>query len=211
MAADTELAGPRPARLDPKVVAVAAVAGLSSGIALVVAILSDRPLWATSVFFMVPAFVTFVAVSVTIRRDEQALFLGRLRAGLLAGVLALMAYDASRWLVEAVNLSPTNSFQAIRIFGTGLTARPPGDRASLIAGWAFHVTNGLGFSLTYLFLAAGRKWWVGIGYALVLEAFLIGLYPGWLGLTLTKEFVSVSIMGHVAFGSVLGAIASRTE
>ncbi len=191
--------------------AVAAISALSSGIALVAAILTDRPLWATSVFFMVPGFVAFVAASVTLRRDQQALFLVRLRTGLLAGALATAAYDISRWSVEATNLSSSNSFVAIRVFGTGLTGRSPFDAAALAAGWTFHLVNGLGFALAYMFLAAGRRWWYAVGYALVLEAFLVGLYPGWLGLTLTREFLSVSIGGHIAFGTVLGVMAARTD
>ena len=196
--------------LQPAVVVVGAVAGLSSGAALVVAIVSDRPLWATSVFFMVPALVAFVAVSVTLRRDQQQLFLARLRAGLIAGVFGTAAYDVSRWSVEVTHLTNTQSFVAIRAFGTGLTGRDPSSTGALAAGWAFHVVNGLGFALAYLFVAAGRQWWLAIGYALVLEAFLVGIYPGWLGLTLTGEFLSVSIIGHVAYGVVLGLVASRT-
>lgn len=198
------------AGLQRGVVIAGAVAGLSSGAALVAAIGSGRPLWATSVFIMVPALVAFVACTVTIRRDQQDLFLARLRAGLLAGLLGTVAYDVSRWSVEVTHLTSTHSFVAIRAFGYGLTGRPPSDNVALAAGWVFHLVNGLGFALAYIFVAAGRAWWLAIGYALVLEAFLIGFYPGWIGLTVTAEFLSVSIMGHIAYGAVVGRIASRT-
>jgi hypothetical protein len=189
---------------------VAAAAGLSSGAALVIAILTSRPLWATSVFIVVPGLVAFVALSVTVRRDEQQLFLTRLRVGLLAGLLATIAYDVSRWAVEVTNLTQTNSFVAIRAFGFGLTGRPRNDGIAMAAGWAFHYVNGVGFAVAYLFVAARRRWWWAIGYALVLESFLVTLYPGWLNLQLSSEFLSVSIGGHVAYGTVLGLMARRT-
>ena len=208
------LAPPPPLRLSepplrPAVVAVTAFASLSSGAALVLAIVSDAPLSLTSVFVAVPGFVALVALSVWARREQQAVFLTRLRGGLAAGVLATAAYDVSRWAVEALNLVSVNTFQAIRIFGFGLTGRPIDDGRAIAAGWAFHVVNGVGFALAYFFVAAGRRWWIGLIYALGLEAWMIALYPGWLGFSMNGEFLSVSMFGHVAYGAVLGTLASR--
>ncbi len=200
---------PQPQPPDPRVVAVAAAGAASSGGALVVAILTDRPLWLASTFVFVPGLVSLVAVTVLQRRNQQQLFLLRLRRGLLVGAAATIAYDVVRWSIEAANLTSTNSFLAIRAFGIGLTSRPYDDPLSILAGWTFHVTNGLGFALAYSFVAAGRRWWWGVLYALVLETFMIALYPGWLGFTLSGEFLSVSMLGHVAYGAVLGTAMER--
>jgi hypothetical protein len=197
--------------LDPWVVAITVAASLSSGGALVLAILSDAALSLTSVFVAVPGFIALVGLTVWARRDQQTLFLARLRSGAIAGVLATAAYDIVRWAVEAANLVSINSFQAIRIFGVGLTGRPLDDGRSIAAGWTFHAVNGIGFALAYFFLAAGRRWWLGVGYALILEVWMISLYPGWLGFSMNGEFFSVSMLGHVAYGAVLGRLAERAR
>lgn len=206
----TVLAPPRAAIApDLRVVVLAAVGAASSGGALVVAILTDRPLWLASTFVFVPGFVALVAVTVLQRRHQQAIFLTRLRAGVVVGVVATLTYDLVRWAIEAANLTSTNSFLAIRAFGIGLTDRPYDDAISIVGGWTFHFVNGIGFALAYAFLAAGRRWYLAIGYALVLEGFMIALYPGWLGFSLSGEFLSVSILGHVAYGAVLGTAMQR--
>lgn len=195
--------------LRPAVAWIAASCALSSGVALVISILTDRPLWLTSTFVFLPGFVGLVALTVMARRDEQDLFLTRLWIGVVAGVLATLAYDVVRWAIEAADLTSTHSFLAIRAFGAGLTDTAASTWQSGVAGWAFHAANGIGFAVAYVMVAAGRRWWWAVLYALVLEAFMISLYPGWLGLTLSGEFFSVSITGHVAYGVVLGVIAQR--
>ena len=201
----------QPVALDPRVVAIGAASGLSSGAALVAAIMLDRPLWICCTFVFVPGLVALTALSVSLRREQQALFLSRLRSGLVAGLVATAAYDFVRWVIEALSITSTNSFIAIRVFGSGLTGGSPLQGSALAAGWLFHIVNGLGFALAYMFLAAGRPRWLAVLYALVLESFIILLYPRWLGFTLSGEFLSVSIMGHVAYGVVLGAAAARSQ
>jgi hypothetical protein len=44
----------------------------------------------------------------------------------------------------------------------------------------------------------------------VLEAFTVALYPPWLGLTAVAEFVSVSLLGHLAYGTTLGLVTARS-
>ena len=209
MTAPLTAVAPNPIGLRPVVVAIAAAGSASSGAALVVAIVLDRPLWLASTFIFVPGFVAFVALTVTLRRDEQELFLIRLKYGALAGAAATIAYDTIRWTIERLDLTSTNSFQAIRIFGAGLTGGGATGNGALAAGWAFHTVNGVGFALAYVFLAAGRRWLWAVAYALVLEAFMLMLYPGWLGFSMNGEFLSVSITGHLAYGAVLGVLSAR--
>jgi hypothetical protein len=199
-----------PARLRRSVTVIAAGASLSSGAALVAAILLGRPLWLATTFIAGPGMVGLIGLSVVARRQQHDLFVVRLKRGLLGGAAATAAYDLVRWLIEALHLTSTNSFVAIPVFGSGLTGRPTTSTTALVAGWAFHISNGLGFSIAYHFVAAGRPMRWAIGYALVLEAFMIWLYPGWLGLSAGTEFLSVSIAGHVAYGAVLGVSVRRS-
>ena len=196
-------------QIRPAVIALAAGAGLSSGAALAISIIADRPLWLASTFVFFPGLVAFAGMSVIAGRSRQELFLERLRAGLISGALATACYDISRWVVEAPGLVNSDTFRAIAIFGTGLTGFPPDTAPAIAAGWAFHICNGLGFAVAYMFVAAGRRWPWGVAYALALESAMVALYPGWLGFSLTTEFLSVSILGHLAYGTVLGVAAER--
>jgi len=38
---------------------------------------------------------------------------------------------------------------------------------------------------------------------------MVNIYPGWLGLRALDEFLSVSVVGHLAYGAVLGALCAR--
>ena len=205
---DTDVAAARePIR--PAVKWTAAGAGLTSGAALVGSIVTGGRLWLWCTFIVVPGFIAIVALSVMARREQQEAFLARLKAGIVAGVLGTIAYDISRYVVEALEWSSTNSFGAMPAFGSGLTTLPTNDPTAIAAGWVFHAVNGVGFAIAYVMVMAGRRWPWAILYALVLEAFMVGLYPGWLGVTLSREFLSVSVMGHVFYGAVLGIMAER--
>lgn len=205
-------AAPRQA-LDPVVVWVGAAAAASSGGALVVSILAETPLWLASTFIFLPGLIALIALSVGLRRDQQALFLTRLRVGLLAGVIGTLAYDVVRWFVEVTDLAGTNTFVAIPMFGAGLTGKSSTEPVAIAAGWAFHFCNGIGFAIAYVMIAASRIWPLGIAFALVLEGFMVVLYPVWeqLGMSLTAEFLSVSILGHVAYGLTLGLMGERSK
>jgi hypothetical protein len=76
-------------------------------------------------------------------------------------------------------------------------------------GTAYHATNGICFAIAYSMLAAPRGVLTGIGFALVLEGFMLSFYPGWLHVQAIREFFSMTILGHVAYGATLGVMARR--
>jgi hypothetical protein len=199
------------AALKPAVVWVGALAGLSSGAALVVTIITGWSLAISVVFIAFPGLVAIAAISALLRRQEQALFVSRLKVGVLAGALATAGYDGIRLLLEQLGLAPGHSFLAIPLFGTGLTGRPPADPVAVAAGWAFHVTNGLGFAVAYTLVMAGRPWYMALAFALLLEVMMVSLYPGWLRVPLTKEFLSLTVAGHFVYGTTLGLIVMRAR
>jgi hypothetical protein len=199
------------APLRPAVVVLGACAGLASGAALLGTILLGWSLGLATAFIGVPALVALGALTVTARRDEQQLFLARIRNGFLAGVLATAAYDTVRLSLEHFGLAVGKSFVAIPLFGTALTGLPPTDRIAIATGFAFHTVNGVGFATAYVLVAAGRPWFLGIVFALFLEAMMVSLYPGWLRVPLTSEFLALSVSGHLAYGTVLGVVARATR
>jgi len=198
------------ATVRPAVLVVGAATGLSSGAALVATIMLGWSLALATVFFALPALICVAAISAVARPDEQQAFLRRVGAGAIAGALGTAAYDGIRLVVEHFGIATGKSFLAIPLFGTGLTGLSPTSDVAVAAGWAFHVANGIGFAIAYTLVAAGRPWWLGVVFALALEALMVTLYPGWLRVPLTSEFLTLSVTGHLAYGSVLGAIARRT-
>jgi hypothetical protein len=128
----------------------------------------------------------------------------RAKVGLIAGFLATIAYDVSRWLIVTLFHDTFAPFDVFPIFGHAIAGANLSPAVATTIGILYHYTNGLLFAVAYAILLAPRGWWTGILWALGLEAVMLTVYPGWLHPTPFEEFVSVSILGHVAYGSVLG-------
>jgi hypothetical protein len=62
------------------------------------------------------------------------------------------------------------------------------------------------FAVAYTILFGTAGWWAGILWALGLEALMLSVYPGWLHPQALGEFVSVSMLGHLAYGTVVGSL-----
>lgn len=133
----------------------------------------------------------------------------RVRAGLVAGLAATAAYDVTRFAV--VNLFHLNvrPYAALPVFGQLLVNVPADTGIAWLAGIGYHVVNGVSFSVAYTMLAGSRGVVAGIAFALVLEAFMLTFYPGWLHIEAIAEFFSMTILGHVAYGATLGWLSRR--
>lgn len=62
----------------------------------------------------------------------------------------------------------------------------------------------MAFGCAYTVWFGHRRWPWGIAFALGLEAFMLAIYPGWLDLRTLQEFTTMSVLGHLVYGSVLG-------
>jgi hypothetical protein len=60
------------------------------------------------------------------------------------------------------------------------------------------------FGCAYAVWFGHRPWWWGIGFALGLEACMLAIYPGWLDIRTLGEFTTMSVVGHLVYGTVLG-------
>jgi hypothetical protein len=191
-------------------VVMAAVA-MSSGAALVVTVLTRVSLGLT-------LLCGAVCVAALGRHSWQRLTpavrpvaVERIRAGLLAGLVATAAYDLARLvLVEAAGLRIW-PFDTFPLFGRAILGDTAPPAAVLAVGVAYHYLNGACFAAAYALLFRRRTFALGVLWALGLEAAMLLVYPRWLPALgrVLGEFTVVSLVGHLAYGTTLGLIVQR--
>ena len=49
----------------------------------------------------------------------------------------------------------------------------------------------------------------GSGYGILMECCMLGLFPFFLRVTNKVDFIAVSMIGHLAYGAVLGGLTQR--
>lgn len=186
-----------------------AVAAVGSGACLVVTLATGAPLWLG--LLGVIGAASFLGAYRWAHLDDAGRrdLLARLRAGVLAGLLATLAYDAVRWLLVLVGRLDLSPFGAFPLFGELLVGPAP-LALRVLLGALYHLVNGVSFAVAFCLLLGGRDWRLGILWGLGLEAAMLAVYPGWLELdAVLAEFVTMSFLGHVAFGAVLGRVSAR--
>ncbi|HXF82149.1 MAG TPA: hypothetical protein VNN19_05300 [bacterium] len=192
-----------------RVLRAAGAGGLASGAALVTHIVGGISLRAA---LAAAGLIVILGVAAVLRRAGP---IGRRRfaraaaIGAGGGLLATMAYDASRTVLAYFDPSPYNPFEAIRIFGVLLAGQTAPDALIYAAGMAFHFINGMGFGVAFSLLLGHRGLLAGIAWGLGLELFQLTLYPGWLDIRAFREFAQISAAGHLVYGGVLGSSCRR--
>ena len=158
-----------------------------------------------SIIVFAPATVVLILVVATRRQTQvRSVFLQRLAAGLFAGFMGVIAYDAVRWVILISGLVPFNPFRAIEVFGLLILRTDVDTCLTKTVGWLFHLWNGLSFAVMYtLALGRGRLWWA-IGWSLMLEVAMLSTYPSMFRIMLDWPFLIVSLIGHLAYGIGLG-------
>lgn len=188
-------------------VAVGVVTASLSGAALMLHAFAGVHL-AFTVIVIVPLTVVLLAAAMAGKRIEgREVFLQRTWAGLFAGFMGLIAYDVSRWLILISGIVAFSPFRAIEVFGLLILQTDVDTALTRTVGWLFHIWNGLSFAVMFT-LAFGRgKIWQAVLWSLVLEAAMIGTYPSLFRIKLDAPFLSISIIGHIAYGLALGYTA----
>ena len=183
------------------------IVGLSmlfSGAALITHIVmgvSLRAGLAVAATFPVAAFaIAFWTMAPTVR----AKVLGDVKIGLLAGLIATVAYDFTKFVLSKLDPSPYNPFEVIRIFGTLMVGRAASSPLIYMSGAAFHMLNGVCFGVAYWLLLGRFRIWAAVVWGLFLEMFQLTLYPGWLHIRAYAEFAQISALSHLCYGAVLG-------
>jgi hypothetical protein len=182
-----------------------------SGLAVLMFILTPVPLLVAEVGAMLASLAWLGVVLYRAQRSVLLELARTARAGVIAGFLGTLVYDASRTALSLLDPSPYNPFEAVRQFGLAFLD-PGADPAAIMGlGWVLHLMNGTSFGVIYALFArdhlgSGRTALIsGMGWGLVLELIQSIVYPGWLGITTVfAEFVVISGAGHLIYGATLG-------
>ena len=109
-------------------------------------------------------------------------------------------------------MAPVTGFDPFKshyYFGMWITGQPMNSLATAIAGWTYHYWNGLAIALFYVLTFGRRLWIFAVGWAMFLEACMLGLFPLFMSIPHPIAFIAVSMFGHACYGVVLGLAAQR--
>lgn len=188
---------------------ILSLSALFSGAALLISIFTQLSLALTLTLLAIFAISIFSLKWIQSNKTERQSIKSKLSTGVIVGILATMAYDTSRWLLVIIGQLDVSPFEAFNLFGKLIIGSQNSATITFIVGLSYHLLNGIAFAIAYCFLLGGRNWKWGILWALGLEAAMLAIYPGWLDLeAVLAEFVAMSILGHVAYGSVLGKLSN---
>jgi hypothetical protein len=153
-------------------------------------------------WLLLPSFPILALFLVWARRRDPELW-ERVVGGLWAGALATLFYDLVRVPISA---SGVPVFKAISYFGTLLLGQTSPTFASELAGWSYHLCNGIGFGLMYAVLVARPRLWSAVAWGVTLEvAMLLTPYAEVFGYRLSPRFVAITLGSHAVYGAVLWA------
>ncbi|WP_199624424.1 DUF6789 family protein [Paenibacillus alkalitolerans] len=182
---------------------------LSTGAALLVYVMSGISLLATTFVILICALVIGSFIWRKSSENKRLDLKRRVVTGLIAGALATALYDVFRFLLIKITGIMFWPFDIFNIFGKALVGAEQAGFWVTILGFVFHIANGIGFGIAYTIAFGERGIWMGILWAMILEAMMVTVYPGWLGLKALDEFLSVSVFGHFVYGITLGYMAKR--
>jgi hypothetical protein len=168
-------------------------------------------------FVHMPFFINFVGMPSIIlvlilavfSWHRRLSFWNRFCAGMVGGAVALAAYDGIRFGIYALDILEFYPFQTHRVFGSMITGQPAGTEAAAIIGWLYHFWNGFSFAIIYALIAGRAAWYWGVAWAMILEFAMLATYPTILDIKMNAAFVTMSLIGHTAYGVALGLTVSR--
>ncbi len=187
----------RPAALLPFVLGGASIASL------LLYFYGSVPMGAGTRWILLPALILLVLFVLDRRRAGDAEMVDRVLAGVWAGALATLAYDLVRVPIAVAGVPV---FKAISYFGTVIVDQPTPGLASELAGWSYHLSNGIGFGLMYAVALATPSLWTAMAWGVLLEAaMLVTPYAEVFGYRLSPQFLAITIGAHLVYGAVLWA------
>ncbi|HUP87394.1 MAG TPA: hypothetical protein VM143_17210 [Acidimicrobiales bacterium] len=130
-------------------------------------------------------------------------------AGTIGGLIGTAGYDVFRlpFLIAGYRLlAPIDSYGVLLLGAHGSSP------LTGFAGWAYHVSNGVGFGIAYAAVAFGRRWWWGVLWAMTLEtATVLTPFVDTYGLRGRWGLIAIAYAAHVFYGLPLGRWVERAD
>ena len=182
------------------------------------------PMRTFTLFIFLPALVLLATLAFANRLAGDGRLWRAVWMGVIAGLLAAVAYDGfrlpfvfSRELGIESFVPPLKLFKVFPRFGAMILGQPLEQSAystsAHLIGWAYHFSNGATFGVMYLALIgepARRHWAWAVLMAVGLElGMLFTPYPGVFGIYITGVFIGVTLAAHLIFGMILGLSIRR--
>jgi len=180
-----------------------------SGAALIVHALGWLPLYFMIDVLAAPSLAGLLVLGVLAHRIHRSVFLNRLVVGAWAGLVATVAYDAIRGVLLLIGVIGFDPYLSHPVFGMLITGQPETSPIAILIGWLYHYWNGIGFGIMYTLVAGNASWLYAIVWALALEIAWLTALPSVLSFHLNAGFIVMSLVGHLAYGAVLGLLAVR--
>ncbi len=182
---------------------------LTSGLVLIAFAVFKLPVWPVTLGLVAFGIAVWTIVLSRLTGSERRHLVRHVGNGALAGLLATLAYDATRYGLVALMSWSISPFAAFERFGQAMLGAEATGPGVVVAGVAFHLTNGIAFGASYAIFVRRPSIATGIGWAVTLEILMLLVYPELLGAALPGEFLPMSLAGHLAFGATLGIFLRR--
>jgi hypothetical protein len=183
-------------------------------IAFPLAQLGYAPLWRLALVLILPSAALLFAAAFVLRAAWFRETGNALGHGLLAGAVATLALEATRYTGFRLGFMPGNLPELMGVLLLNRFALGP-TMISNLAGFAYHFYNGAAFGAIFALLVGGRsRWWaipygaaIGLGFLAspVVQSLGVGLFGrdfGW-------HFAATVLTAHAAFGVALGLAYNR--
>lgn len=182
---------------------------LTSGLVLIAFAVFKLPVWPVTLGLVVFGIAVWTIVVARLTSSERRHLVRLVGNGAVAGLLATLVYDATRYGLVALMSWSISPFAAFERFGQAMLGAQATGPSVILAGAAFHLTNGIAFGASYAIFVRRPSIATGIAWALTLEILMLLVYPELLGAALPGEFLPMSVAGHLAFGATLGVFMRR--
>ena len=160
-------------------------------------------------FASLPGFIFLIMIPFLWKDGKHNLLAHRVSIGLISGIAGLIVYNLSRLIAQWILPVKFDAFFAMPVFGELMTGKPRDSAFAIVAGWLYHITNGLTFSVIYAVVAGSARWWWGLVWGGGLEFAMMVVYPSIFNISDVNGFVIISVIGHTAFGAAVGLICEN--
>jgi hypothetical protein len=181
------------------------LAPFAGGIALVAWALARLPMPVLVLILLVLGIALWIVGRYRLDPARRAQLAMRVRIGITGGIAATIAYDLSRFGLVSLAHWSLDPWAAIPLFGELIIGHHHSTAALFAAGLTYHLClNGVGFATAYTVIVRRPHPATGVLWAFGLEAAMALLYPSFLIIKQYGEFLTMSVVGHLLYGLVIG-------